>query len=427
MTVPYSSVMAEWVRSEVLDLRLPEKTRHPNLEFSPGVLRSRPWWVQAEPPVIAETLRYPSGRFKQFLLNADGGINTFRNQQNNFRWVLARYENAGQGGVVPNARWQTWWRAQAISLNSDGAIRTQGRLAKRPPLLLPFSALEAAGIDRSTIQALDIRPDRQETEQLTHAPWDEDKIEWQPIQLWGAPGQHRISQRGDIRGRNDLRFQRSIVATIPEGDRYIHTYMHTIEKADKVGPTQVHNRQFRELTYDKRLKKYRSELEHHRLGDSLFSAVAHGARRLYVSSFDYQERWPLYFLAELPWHTRGHVKTVHDAILSLAPRLVHAAIAQERNVLRQGDMFAVPTSLTTRDVRLRSGRPLRRMEGVFGTDHLATEQYVCKAGVTYARGFLHHRPFGRRPDHASCFLGKDWHLIVPNAVPRRRAGAMVRG
>ena len=172
-------------------------------------------------------------------------------------------------------------------------------------------------------------------------------------------------------------------------------------------------------------KRWFSERNVHRLGDSVFRAKSHGAYRTYVSSFDYQERNPLYFLAELPWKVK--IETVDQAITALAPPIVQQAWTQKRVVTRQGDIFCIPTDLSTEQVRARTGTERLRMRGVLGTDHVVTESYVGRRGVTYARGWMHHQPEGRRPDHSKVFLGKKWHLVVPNAVPRRRAGAMVRG
>ena len=73
----------------------------------------------------------------------------------------------------------------------------------------------------------------------------------------------------------------------------------------------------------------------HRLGDALFTAVRNGYRGRYLSSFDYNEPAPLYFLCEVP--ARGVPPTVDAAIDSLAPRAVHAARLNGKPVERQGD------------------------------------------------------------------------------------------
>jgi hypothetical protein len=85
-------------------------------------------------------------------------------------------------------------------------------------------------------------------------------------------------------------------------------------------------------------------------GLELRADVVMRRRARYLSSFDYNEPAPLYFLAEVP---RGSGETVETAIDALAPRAVHAAIARGRDVLRQGDVFYVATDLTREDLAAR--------------------------------------------------------------------------
>jgi hypothetical protein len=80
-------------------------------------------------------------------------------------------------------------------------------------------------------------------------------------------------------------------------------------------------------------------------------------RMRFLSSFDYQERAPLYFLAALPRKSRA--VTVDMAVDDLAPRAVHAAYARGLAVKRQGDIFAIPTVLTDADVYARAVRRTR--------------------------------------------------------------------
>lgn len=71
-------------------------------------------------------------------------------------------------------------------------------------------------------------------------------------------------------------------------------------------------------------------------------------RMRFLSSFDYNERAPLYFLCALPHSSRA--STVDMAFEDLAPRAVHAAMARGLEVNRQGDVFLIPTTLTDADV-----------------------------------------------------------------------------
>lgn len=94
----------------------------------------------------------------------------------------------------------------------------------------------------------------------------------------------------------------------------------------------------------------------HWLGDSVFSATVDSWRNGYsgprdtffISSFDRQERGNgLYFLSELPREPRDF----DDAIESLKPEAVVTAESMGREVTRQGDMFAIPTEITTNQLK----------------------------------------------------------------------------
>jgi len=74
----------------------------------------------------------------------------------------------------------------------------------------------------------------------------------------------------------------------------------------------------------------------------LRATVVYRRRARYLSSFDYHEPAPLYFLCEVP---RTGAPTVDGAIDSLAPRAVHAALLAGKEVRRQGDIFLIDTAL----------------------------------------------------------------------------------
>lgn len=82
----------------------------------------------------------------------------------------------------------------------------------------------------------------------------------------------------------------------------------------------------------------------HALSDSGTYRDTIRKRYRFVSSFDYNEPAPLYFLAALPSSSRA--KTVTDAIADLAPASVHAAMSAGLDVKRQGDIFFIPTTAT---------------------------------------------------------------------------------
>ncbi len=77
---------------------------------------------------------------------------------------------------------------------------------------------------------------------------------------------------------------------------------------------------------------------------------------MFISSFDRAERVPLYFLSQLP-HPVG---TVDEAIDALAPESVKTARELGREVVRQGDLFAIPMDVTTRQLRKQSAQFVRR-------------------------------------------------------------------
>jgi hypothetical protein len=248
--------------------------------------------------------------------------------------------------------------------------------------VIPFSALESAGIRRDTIIPLEVRPDT----------------------MLDVP--HETTNAADV----------------PDWHRY-RTVWHTAETVDDV-PADVAARGWSNYRYQGQYRDevtgryswperielepdadgvYRWTTQTHRLGDCLFTAEtrrdvqrgrpctvadvvnaavrsinarrAHSGgildvvetldnldtaapivewvqlrrRRRYVSSFDRNEPAPLYFLATMP--ARSTARTVEDAILDLAPPAVHAALARGRHVERQGDIFAIATTLRDSDLQ----------------------------------------------------------------------------
>lgn len=87
----------------------------------------------------------------------------------------------------------------------------------------------------------------------------------------------------------------------------------------------------------------------------------------FVSSFDYNERAPLYFLAALPAKSRA--ATVDEAIKDLAPAVIHSAVARGLDVKRQGDIFLVPTPLTDADIAARAVARTRLSIFTHGTSY----------------------------------------------------------
>jgi hypothetical protein len=170
---------------------------------------------------------------------------------------------------------------------------------------------------------------------------------------------------------------------------------------------------------------YHYATDRHWLGEAVFRATyttyepGHGYKdrtRYFLSAFDTAEPAPAYFLAEMPAGVRP--QTVDDAREALKPAAVADAEIDGLTVVRQGDIFAIPTAYSTRD--LKAGETWSTPAGnyVLGTNHTATQVIVTPAG-TFARGILRHRPALRKPDHVNVPLGdrKTWFRLIRNTVP----------
>lgn len=178
--------------------------------------------------------------------------------------------------------------------------------------------------------------------------------------------------------------------------------------------------------------------------------------KYFISGYDANESPPLYFMATLPCA----VNTFADAIEALKPRSVKLAEAKGIEVLRQGDMFAIPTDYRKEDLlRLgavfsttvnrgsrapssdwevlgrglanalavgRQDRTLRR--GLYGTAHTAPKLAYLPDGTMFAREAIEHDPRrvlgqARNPDHRPLELpGRYWYLIAKNTVPTTGGG-----
>ena len=135
--------------------------------------------------------------------------------------------------------------------------------------------------------------------------------------------------------------------------------------------------------------------EVHELGATV---IRQGSRYL-LSSLDYEEPRRNYFLSELP----KKVQTINEAYEVLMPPPVVYAKALGREVIRQGDIFAIRSEVLTKDLT----RPTKKWEHIHGTNHVATDTRY-HLGRTFIRGTLRHNPAGRRPDHVMKKLGNTW-------------------
>lgn len=253
-----------------------------------------------------------------------------------------------------------------------------------PRIIVPFSALRSAGIDRYSIQPIDIKAD------------------WYTLHAAKCDGKYSCWEQ-----------------TLSASGELEHS-----EVIDRVEGEHTHQR-----------------AQHH-LGASVFKAdCAHNERVdngyehverqgvTFLSAFDEQEMRQLYFLCELPsW---AEPNSYAAALQALKPVEVVKAEQLGESVTRQGDIFAICEELlTTRELTqrgaVRDKRTNRPMPHLLGTNHSATEIAVVDEDHTYARGTLYHEPgMHRRRDHVRRKMGdgKAWHRILKNTVPQNRAFA----
>jgi hypothetical protein len=250
-----------------------------------------------------------------------------------------------------------------------------------PSVIIPFSVIDAAGIDADTIRVVDTTRD-------TEIPVERWAASYKSIPSWIRESYEYVQRNGG----ESMSFRN--MQQHPDGS-WTWTVMQ------------------------------------HLLGQSLFRASYHywdrihqrdvRRRRLFLSGFDVAEHAGAYFLAELPGRARP--ATVAEAFEALKPGAVADAELAGLRVLRQGDVFAIPTGLYTdpdvaRVLTDHKKYPPQQMAYVLGTNHQATQVKVIGRD-TYAKGILHHNPAGRRPDHRRVYLGdrNTWYRLVKNTVP----------
>jgi hypothetical protein len=275
-------------------------------------------------------------------------------------------------------------------------------LTGKDTVIIPHSALEAAGVDRDSIKILGRLEDRWENRRHhsetfpVGAHWREERV-WDEVREREAPSRK-------VLGSSRAQWSPEItVTTRTDGTKF-----------------------------------YDWVTVHHWLGESLIRAKvvwwgkgADGFRTrtrwaTFLSGFDHQESRPLYFFCEMPYGFKG--TTVPEAYEALKPDPVIMAEQMGRSWTRQGDIFAVPTrldrkALVARGARLEKRAPMNaprptNLPYILNTNHTATE-VAYLPGVTLARGVLYHDPGDRGPDHARRKMGdgKAWHIVVKNTVP----------
>lgn len=274
-------------------------------------------------------------------------------------------------------------------------VRSAVKQTGLPYLTLSFDALRQAGIRRETIEPVHVLPDR---------------YTWERRVRENAPTEYELE------------------SVLPEGQEVNSTW---------------YFRNWQQLADG----RWTYEQPAHHLGESVFRAeYEHEVRTpgyydfethtrvpssyekqrgsaYFLSAFDRNERGNgLYFMAQLP--DGAHPQTVDEAVEALKPDTVRFAEADGLEVLRQGDVFAIPrTKMLTRELSV----PALGSKYVLGVNHTVTE--VRKLGShTYGRGIMRHRPQeqGREPEHRNLKLGdrRTWYELVKNTVPEGRSWSL---
>lgn len=324
---------------------------------------------------------------------------------------LARFCPRKRGAslwLINGDAWRGGWgttqrhQSEARSAIARAVDKANGKLQS---IIVPFSALDGAGIDRDSIRPIDVTADRwlEETRELYVSPDRIVRIREAantPPDGYGNGFPEGIREAAHGKGEATVGNLRLSLTTTFRG----HSY-------DGVNAAGYHTGSWKE--YVPAREEWWIDGSHHatphadgrvtyivrshRLGESLFRAdvvdtvetwtheasgqtirrtqsgdVPGRANRegwtrdwqrrrrtfTFLSSFDYQERAPLYFLCALPKSSRA--TTVAAAIDDLASRAVHAAYARGLDVKRQGDVFGIATALDDATVYGRAKRRARR-------------------------------------------------------------------
>lgn len=367
-------------------------------------------------------------------------------------------------------------RYSVSTTRHQNTVRNACERTGLPTLIIPFSALDSAGIVRSTVRPVEITTDGWET--IRHpSPTLPDGATWHKRERW----EYVDLSADELAAKVDERNASEAVET-ERRNGYIRdaaegSYWHgrdfeppRVITADDLGDWQRREHRCTGHYYTLGMGRrgwptvavdgvtshdtiptggtYTWETSRHWLGESVVRAAVRTGRgprerrwSYFLSGFDLQESRRLYFFAELP---RGpKPTTVAEAYEVLKPDTVKAAEIMGRDVTRQGDIFGVSMTTTKRELRAQGAtferysdrvtfvdvtsrdgnvysvpRVIPGHAALLGQNHYATE-VARVGGETFARGCLYHAPEHRDPDHARRKLGdgKAWHLIVKNTVP----------
>lgn len=277
-------------------------------------------------------------------------------------------------------------------------------------IILPFSAIDAARIDHSSIRVL--AQDEETWQSVTHTqaerPDDVEmvpkheiiaetgyahrggkysSIEWESFESipesirvyfdpdgsvkprYAEPVKYRVSFGRQHRDYNTAKpysdYATGPIQTRPGGKLYVppvYRYMGVRASLDSKRNADGDWYSWERLESG----EWRRTTRVHTLGQSVFRAAYTGANRKrywanFLSGVDNTPHGSGYFLVQLP--KNADVSSVASAIESLKPAVVVTAESYGLDVKRQGDLFAIPTDYSIRDLR-RMGADIRQSSKV---------------------------------------------------------------
>ncbi len=254
----------------------------------------------------------------------------------------------------------------AMAWQTNIRDRAQREFGMDRVAIIPFEALNAAQIDRSSIKIIQVTQDTHENRNV-HLPTPSPKegVDFYTF-LSSATPEEIAGCDWLVREPNSYGSERPVYTGRFNGFRWRLSYSvrRWVEGGtyDDQGNRPIQQWQFSRLhvwaqpengipawqtvaydIYSTPPMPYWTEAVH-RLGACVFRGNdPDGRPHRWISAFDTQEPEPLYFLAQLP--DRGKCLSYEDAIHMLAPDIVHQAREQGKHVARQGDIFAIATEL----------------------------------------------------------------------------------
>lgn len=453
---------------------------------------------------LATIIRKPNGRARMVLFNGD------------------RYTGPSGWG---SSTWQ-------VQLSVQSAVRKQiaESGAKIETVTIPFSALDAANIDKTSVRPLHVMDDRTEVEEfesrerpgdlkkmddptgatyvhtenhtgytnaegvpvdgygMSHAEREEQDIAWRqytkvedrPVKVddpkhcevsvtsagWAREGAelgddglwrwtietHKLGE-ALFTARYTQHTRRPATAEEIEAKLDLDAWSEEYRRAGYPPEAMYYNVGLRPRPDDLDVEVFNRSSS--RTDPSWWVRVTKRRVEKFLSSYDYAEPHRPYFMCELPHACAA--RTIPDALEALKPADVAQCIDAGLDVLRQGDIFAIPTDATEDELvaqartverqfvrgldhepwseTLRETVAIRKIgqdgypptaKDIHGSTHQVTHLIVTKDGRMFGRGRVYHRPsgFGRTSEHRTLDLGdrKTWYRLVRNTVPTDTQG-----